>query len=931
MQRDSTENVYPSGAEISGEHFRALVQATSDAVYRMSPDWSAIRYLKGAQFAADAHEPSGTWLEKYTHPDDRTHVSQAINQAIQKKKVFQLEHRVPCEDGTVGWAVTCAVPIFDGEGNIVEWLGAVTDVTSRHEAAAKLQQSEDRSAFVRRSSGIGFWYCDLPFDTLRWDELVKSHFHLPPDAHVTIDTFYERIHPDDREPTRRAIEKSIADHSAYNVEYRTVSPETGDVKWIRAIGRTFYDAQGQPTRFDGVTLDVTEQKQAEAARDASQRMLRDQEQRYRTLFGEIDEGFCIIEFLDGPFGPLSDYVHVEANPAYARNTGINDVVGRRLREIVQDEADDWLARYRPVLETGQPTRFEQTLVATGRRLELAAFRIEPPQRRQVAVLFKDITERWRTQEALRESEQRYRLVADAANDAIWDWNLVTNEVVWNEGLQTRFGFHADQVGRAASWWYDHIHEEDRDRVVQSIHAAIDSGRSDWSAEYRFLRADGSASYVADRGRIVHDENGKPVRMIGSMLDLTERKQAEQMRERLLEESQQARSEAESANRMKDEFLATLSHELRTPLNAILGWATLFKSASLDEEEQREGLDVIERNARIQAQLIEDLLDVSRIISGKLRLDVQKVALPEVIEAALAAVMPAAEAREIRIHKVLDHGAGPVAGDPARLQQVVWNLLSNAVKFTPKGGRIQILLERVNSHLEISVSDTGQGIPADFLPHVFDRFRQADGSTTRRHGGLGLGLSIVRQLVELHGGSVRAKSPGEGQGATFVVALPLAILRELPPERVQPKPAQETEDDQCPALLNGIKVLVVDDEPDARRLMEKILSDCEAEVRTEGSADGALMAIREFQPDVLISDVGMPDKDGYDLIRAIRERNYSAKDLPAIALTAFARSEDRRRAMLAGFQVHVSKPVDPDELVAIVASLVGRTGKGGTGN
>jgi PAS domain S-box-containing protein len=792
--------------------------------------------------------------------------------------------------------------------------------------AERLRESEERSAFVRRASGIGFWYCDLPFDVLRWDELVKSHFHLPADARVTIETFYDRIHPDDREPTRRAIEQSIADRTAYNVEYRTVAPDSGEVKWIRAIGRTFYDDAGQPTRFDGVTLDVTEQKQAEAARDATQGLLQEREERYRTLFEVIDEGFCIIEFLDGPHGPLSDYVHVEANPAYARHAGISNVVGQRLRDMVPAEADDWLARFRPVLETGQPIRFEQTLVATGRRLELAAFRIGPAERRQVAVLFTDITARRQAEEALRDSEQRYRLVADAANDVIWDWHLATNEVIWNEGVRRRFGFAADQVAPTAAWWAAHIHPEDRERVVHAIHAAIDGGRSEWSDEYRFLRADGTAAYVFDRGRIVRDETGAPIRMVGSMLDLTERKLAEQTRERLLAEAEQARADAESASRMKDEFLATLSHELRTPLNAILGWATILKSDRITAEDRQEGLDAIERNSHVQVQLIEDLLDVSRIISGKLRLDVQKVAPAEVIEAALAAVMPAAEAREIRIQKMLDDRAGPVAGDPARLQQVVWNLLSNAVKFTPKGGRVQVLLERVNSHIEITVSDTGQGISPDFLPHVFDRFRQADGSTTRRYGGLGLGLSIVRQLVELHGGAVRAKSPGEGQGATFIVALPVTILREPATHRAPPPPVLPTKDGECPALLDGVKVLVVDDEPDARRLMEKILADCEAEVRAVGSADAAIRALGEFAPNVLISDIGMPDRDGFDLLREVRTRNYSARDLPAVALTAFAHPTDRRRAMLAGFQVHVAKPVDPDELVAVVASLVGRTGK-----
>lgn len=908
------------------DHFRALVQATSDAVYRMSGDWQEMRLLSGRDFLIDTVEPTADWLDKYILPDDQQEVLRAIDEAIREKKPFEFEHRVRRIDGTTGWTLSRAVAIIDDAGVVVEWLGAASDFTDRHLAADQLRESEERSAFVRRSSGIGFWYCDLPFDVLRWDELVKAHFHLPSDAHVTIDTFYQRIHPEDREPTRRAIEQSIADHAPYNVEYRTVSADGERVHWIRAIGRTFYDDQDNPKRFDGVTLDVTEQKQAEAARDQSQNLLRDHEERYRTLFEEIDEGFCIIEFLDGPHGSLSDYVHIEANPAYARNAGIPNVVGQKLRDMVPDEAEDWLARYRPVLETGKPIRFEQTLVATDRRLELAAFRVEPASRRQVAVLFKDITERWRAEQALRDSEQRYRLVADAANDAIWDWNLLTDEVTWNEGVHTLFGYGADQVSPSVQWWYEHIHPDERDRVVHGVHAAIDAGRSDWSDEYRFLCADGGAAYVFDRGRVVRDGGGKAVRMVGSMLDLSERRQAEETKERLLEEAEQARAEAESANQMKDEFLATLSHELRTPLNAILGWASLLKADSLDPEEVAEGIDVIERNSRLQAQLIEDLLDVSRIISGKLRLDVQRVALPDVIEAAMAAVMPAAEAREIRIQKVLDHGTGPVAGDPDRLQQVLWNLLSNAVKFTPKGGRIQVLLERVNSHVEISVSDTGQGISPEFLPHVFDRFRQADGSTTRRHGGLGLGLSIVRQLVELHGGSVRAKSAGEGQGATFIVSLPLAILRELPPDKVAPKPAEDGQLERGAPLLPGVKVLVVDDEPDALRVMTKMLAECEAEVRSANSAEAALNLIDGLCPDVLVSDIGMPGQDGYELIRAIRARDYSAKDLPAIALTAFARFEDRRRSMLAGFQVHLAKPVDAEELVAVVASLVGRTGK-----
>jgi CheY-like chemotaxis protein len=379
--------------------------------------------------------------------------------------------------------------------------------------------------------------------------------------------------------------------------------------------------------------------------------------------------------------------------------------------------------------------------------------------------------------------------------------------------------------------------------------------------------------------------------------------------------------------MKDQFLATLSHELRTPLSAIVGWSRLLRSGKLEAGDVEQGLDAIDRNAKIQTQLIEDLLDLSRIISGTLRLDIQRVSLPEVIDAALATVVPAAEAKGVRIVKIFDSLAGPVPGDPARLQQVVWNLLSNAVKFTPRGGRIQVLLERVNSHVEITVTDTGIGIKPEFLPFVFDRFRQADGSTTRRHGGLGLGLSIVKQLVEMHGGTVRAKSPGEDQGSTFCVSLPLLVVHE-PKEsrRIHPKEPIAGEMEFSPALLDGVSVLVVDDEPDARELIRRVLAGSRARVHAAGSVPEALGLIGDRAFNVLVSDIGLPDADGFDLIREVRARGFSAKDLPAVTLTAFARTEDRRRAMLAGFQVHVAKPVDPDELIAVVASLVGRTGQ-----
>jgi PAS domain S-box-containing protein len=390
----------------------------------------------------------------------------------------------------------------------------------------------------------------------------------------------------------------------------------------------------------------------------------------------------------------------------------------------------------------------------------------------------------------------------------------------------------------------------------------------------------------------------------------------------------ARAHAEQAGKQKDEFLATLSHELRTPLNAILGWAQVLRrnGGKLDDT-TRQGLEIIERNTRLQAQLIEDLLDMSRITSGKMQLDVQTIMPSGFIEAAIDTVKPAADAKGIRLVKVLDHGAGPISGDPGRLQQVLWNLLSNAIKFTPKEGRVQVVLERVNSHIEISVSDTGIGIKPDFVPHVFDRFKQADASTTRRHGGLGLGLSIVKHLVELHGGTCKVHSPGEDQGATFSVHFPLAPTRprELGAERRHPRALPSPAREFALPNLSKLRVLVVDDEPDARELVRHVLDECGALVTLSPDGRHALSLLENDDYDVILSDIGMPEMDGYDFLNRARQLlQHSGRRIPAIALTAFARSEDRTRALQAGFLVHVSKPVEPSELAATVASVTDRT-------
>lgn len=430
------------------------------------------------------------------------------------------------------------------------------------------------------------------------------------------------------------------------------------------------------------------------------------------------------------------------------------------------------------------------------------------------------------------------------------------------------------------------------------------------------------------------EEGRVIGTITLIDDVTERVERENRLVELLANEKAARAEAEAANRAKDEFLAIVSHELRTPLNSILGWAQILRTTKFDKESFTHGLETIEKNAKAQAKLIDDILDASRIITGKLRLDVRPVDLASIIESAIDTARPAADAKSIQIKMSLESWAGLVSGDPNRLQQVIWNLLFNAIKFTAKSGQVEVRLRCTNSQVEVAVSDTGQGISAEFLPHVFDRFRQANSTSARKHGGLGLGLAIVRHLVELHGGSVHADSEGEGRGATFTVKLPLMAVH-APENSTTQDIIQAAEAERAiksnPAYippLDNVRVLVVDNESDAREILNLMLTQRGAKVTTATSTREALEVLQEWKPDVLISDIGMPGEDGYSLIRKVRalEPERGGR-IPAVALTGYAGPEERVRLLSAGYQIHVTKPVELDELVIVIAGLAGRTAKG----
>ena len=531
---------------------------------------------------------------------------------------------------------------------------------------------------------------------------------------------------------------------------------------------------------------------------------------------------------------------------------------------------------------------------------------------------------------VRQAEQDARAllaaVVESSDDAIITKTLDGKITSWNASAARLLGHTAAEIiGQPITVLIPPDRQEEERHIIASLRA----GKRIEHYETVRVAKDGRLIEVALTISPLRDQTGEIVGASKILRDVTERKRIERELQGLLAERNQilaseraARSEAERLSASKDEFLALLSHELRTPLNAILGWTQILRNGSVASANFDKGLGVIERNVRAQTQLVDDLLDMSRIISGQMRLDVQPVMPFAFVQGAIESARPAADARGVLLEAILDPVAGPVSGDANRLQQVAWNLISNAIKFTPRGGHVQVTFGRVNSNIEICVADSGIGIRPDFLPHIFERFRQADATSTREHGGLGLGLSIVKHIVELHGGTVEASSDGEGQGATFRVRLPLAVSRSNPDT-----PHEHPRSSQRPAVpfvnadLSNLVVLVVDDDPDSRDLVHRLLSDCGATVTTAASASEALAATGKQRPDLLISDIGMPEVDGYQLLRSLRAS--SDVRFPAIALTAFARSEDRTRALLAGFVAHVSKPVEPAELIATVAAVSGR--------
>uniref|UniRef100_B8HWK7 Circadian input-output histidine kinase CikA n=1 Tax=Cyanothece sp. (strain PCC 7425 / ATCC 29141) TaxID=395961 RepID=B8HWK7_CYAP4 len=1016
-----------------------------------------------------AEQIRGEGWHDLVHPDDAEHYIVDYLVAVHEQRSWHNRNRIRRHDGVWRWHDNYAQPLFSTNGIYLGHVGVTIDNTEAIEAGIALQESEQRYRHLVELTPHLVWNADEQGHNTYVSPQMSAYLGLPPEQLLNLD-WETVIHPEDVDRVHRTWMKAVQTGTPYEVEYRLRRVD-GEYRWhlVRAV----FEGNEQDRKWFGVSTDIHDRKRAEIA-------LRESEAKYRSLFDSIDEGFCLLEMIYDEADKAVDFRLLEVNQVFERQTGLQNTAGKLGSEVVPNTESHWLRGYSNVAQTGEPLRVENYHEYTGRWYSAYGSRVGGVGSRRVAIVFDDITERKRAEEALRESKEQqafllkfsdalraepdadavanrairmlseqlrldrcyigvYRLADDRAdfthqvgNDRVpplpdgvrlsdfpealrvaFDRTLVIDDVAETEGLtdtdrrnlgalglralvaatlrkgennplwamvavsacprrwtrsevalaedvtertwaameraraeealrasESRYRYLVeavphlvwttdakgrvtfvsqrlcDYIGLQASQlmnleWRMVIYPEDVERVYQCWMHSVHTGLP-FEAEYRIHRADGTYRWQLSRAMPFRNEQGEVVQWFGLTLDIHDKQELERQRDQVLQQAQVAQEEAERANRIKDEFLSILSHELRSPLNPILGWAQLLQIKTLDQTTTKQALATIEHNAKLQTQLVDDLLDVARILRGKLSLQEAPVNLVSVIAAALEVVKTAADVKSVTLQPELTD-IGQVRGDEARLQQIVWNLLSNAIKFTPTGGRVTIRLEQVEDQAQITVTDTGIGIQPQFLPHIFESFRQQDTSISRQYGGLGLGLSIVKYLVEAHGGTITAESPGENQGATFTVQLPLL-------KAASPSPAGEP---RLPGDIDlaGLKVLSVDDREDARELFATVLSLYGAEARVAASGMEALDLLTTFKPDVLICDIGMPGMDGYTLLQRIRALPIEqGGTVPAIAVTAHAREEDQQRALESGFQGHIAKPIEPKRLAIAVAEL-----------
>ncbi len=963
----------------------------------ISPAYEKIWRRKRESLYADF----SSWIET-VHPEDRQRLQDVWGRCIENGSQEE-EYRIIRPDGSIRWVRDRGFVVKEN-GQPYRLAGVTEDITEEKQASFALRESQEQLKLALKTAKLGNCQLDLTSNQLITSEQCKANFGLPPDADLTYEKLFERIHPEDRVRVQESLQQAIANGTDVDVEYRNIWDDNS-IHWVLIRARCVYDSVGNPLKMVGMLMDITERKQADKKLRESERRLRrlvesnmfgvvlgdslgklhyandyllniigytsaevqsgevrwdeltppefttldakaieeisvkgvctPYEKEYRHKDGRripiligaalVNEPFNenqeIIAFVldltqlkqvtqerDRFFNLSGDKLAIcnlegyftQVNPAWQKTLGWTptELTTKPYIEFVHpDDRSLTLAEAQKLSRGISSIGFENRYCCKDGSYRWLSWNVSAfPEQQVLYCVARDVTEQKQTELALRQSELNFRTLANSMPQIVWTSRPDGFLDYYN---QRWFDYTGMTLEQTIGWgWEPVLHRDDVQKCVDVWSESVRTG-NEYNIEYRFRRAsDGEYRWFLGRAIPLRNDSGQIIKWFGSSTDIHDQKMA--------------REAAEQANRIKDEFLAVLSHELRTPLNPILGWAKILQKGNLNAKKTEIALETIERNAKLQTQLIDDLLDISRILRGKLSLNEARVNMATVIQSALETVRLAAEAKSITIHTAKASSIGIVNGDEGRLQQVVWNILSNAIKFTPKGGHIWITLTQLENQAQIQVKDTGKGINRNFLPYLFEHFRQEDSATTRKFGGLGLGLAIVRQLVELHGGTVTADSAGVGQGAIFTVEIPTLAANNN--TNISP------ETDRISSNLNGINILVIDDEVDSLELIAFLLEQEGATVTTAASASEALESIAKSTPDLLISDIGMPNMDGYELIKTIRA-SEKGKSIPAIAVTAYTGEVNQQQAISAGFQQHISKPIDTNTVVDMVVELV----------
>ncbi len=924
--RDITEKKeYEINLQRSEQNVRNIIDNLFSFVGVLSPEGILLEANRTALDSASlkpkdviGKEFAETYWWSYSE-ETQEQLRESIKKVAQGEKVrYDVEVRV--EGGKLIPIDFMMAPLYDDQGKITHLIPSGLDLTPRKEAEDALRRSENFANGILNSLSAHIAVVDKDGQIVAineaWGKFAEENADEDQILATGVGQSYLRVcnyNHDSKEESTQLLDnlKKVlkTEQDFFTHEYPCHSPT--EKRWFLMQASAMKGDEGGAVISH---INITDRKLSEIE-------LKNSEEFNRSIFENSPDCVKVLA-LDGTLLSMNssglDLMELD---------DFSEVKGTQWIEFWGGDENEMAYQAVRTAAEGKPAHFEGACVTakgTEKWWDVSVAPVFGANGKPVRLIAtsRDISERREFEAELHRNKEQLEFVMEVAEMGSWSLTLGDNTATRSLRHDQIFGYEELLPDWKYEIFLDHVLPEYRDEVNKKFQKAV-TEITDLDFETQILRADGKTRWIWARGKIQESEKGK-LKMHGTVMDITERKKAEQERENLLTNEKAARRDAEIANRLRDEFLATVSHELRAPLNSILGWARLLEKGTLDEPTTEKAVNTIVRNAESQNRLIEDLLDVSRIISGKLRLEVITVNPITIVESVLESVKPAAEAKGIKLEVQEDGIVSHISGDPNRLQQVIWNLLSNAIKFTPNDGRVTLKIERVEDFFELRVVDTGVGIKEEFLPHVFDRFRQAETSSIRKYGGLGLGLAIVRHITEMHGGTVHVHSDGEGKGSTFIVSLPLVTSSSDKSLEVESLVSKSYPEETPKLNLDGLLILVVDDEEDTRQLLKQSLTYYGATVLTAESAAQALEEVINKNPDFLVSDIGMPEEDGYSLMRKIRNLpDEHQKQIPAIALTAFTRAQDRMKALAVGFQNHVSKPVEPDELVTVIASLTGR--------